>query len=320
MRGELRTVALAAAVVAATAAVAAGAAGTPALRVVSPGKAVTVGDRVTLRVEAVGGEGWLWGNLEAVAGDELRWAVTGAPRPLPDAAMPAWEVTVIPLQTGKQAPPELRVTVRPPDGDPVTAVPSEAPTIEVASVLPPDGDVKPAPLADPVGVVGFPWEWVGPAAAAVVPLVLLSWWLLRRRRRRRALEEVVRALPPLDELGTLIEELRAGLGRFPAAQLCDGLATGLRRFLERRVGAPALEMTSFEVRRLARRSLWPEEAQRALGSALNVADSVRFARRPAGESELAAALDGALAAARGLHDYLEAAEPSEAEAVAEATA
>jgi len=269
----------------------------------------------------VGGTGWLWGKLEAAPGDQLRWAVVAGPHAVPDADPPAWEITLAPLQTGELEPPVLSVTVRPPEGEPVTAAPTKVPKIEVVSVLPPDGPVKPAPLADPVGVHGFPWEWVLPATAVVVPATLLAWWLWRRRRRRReGLDEKARALPPLEELSTLLERLRSGVGRLPAGQLCDGLAAGVRRFLERRTGAAALEMTSFEVRRMARRAAWPEDVQRGLGAVLSVADSVRFARRPAGESELVTAFERALEAAEGLEASIVAGELAESEALEEASA
>ena len=46
----------------------------------------------------------------------------------------------------------------------------------------------------------------------------------------------------MDELEALVADLDGRVGRDPADGICDRLAAGLRRFLERRTGEPAEEM------------------------------------------------------------------------------
>ena len=276
------------------------------LEVVVAGGAVSVGDRVPVQVVARGGDGWLWGELQVTVSDGGPWEVVEGPRPVAGTRPPAWQVVLAPMQLGAVALPEFQVTVRPPDGEPVLVAPESVASLQVASVLPPDEQVEPAPLRDPVGVRGFPWEWLLPALIVILPpAAALVWWL--RRRRTGIGSEALLKLPPLEQLRALLEELDTRVGREPAEGLCDRLAGGFRRYLERRTGEPAQEMTSFELRALARRSGWPEAVQRSIHRVMLVTDGVRFGRKRASEAELKAAVLAAGEAASGLERHLEAA-------------
>jgi hypothetical protein len=284
----------------------------PALEVTAPRGAVSVGERVPVRVAARGGDGWLWGELEVRAGELGPWEVVERPQPVSGTQPPEWQLVLAPMAVGDQPLPELAVTARPPDGAARTVTPVALPTVTVASVLPPDQEVAPAPLRDPVGAVGFPWEWVAPAALLLAPLAaVVAWWL--RRRRAAAAADAAARVPPIIALEALLDELEARVGRAPAAGLCDQLALGLRGYLERRSGEPALEMTSFELRRMARRSRWPDLVQRSLHRTMGVADEVRFARRQVTDAALVEAISCARAAGRGLEQFLaEQEQPQEA--------
>lgn len=274
------------------------------LEVVVPDGTVSVGDRVSVRVVARGGDGWLWGELQVTVPDRGPWEVVDGPSPVAGARPPVWQVVLAPMELGEVALPDFQVTVRPPGGEPRIVTPVSSPSLQVASVLPPDEPAEPAPLRDPVGVRGFPWEWLVPAVIVILPLVaLLAWWLRRRKTKTEA--DPVLKLPPLEQLQVLLEELAARVGREPAEGLCDRLAGGFRRYLERRTGEPALEMTSFELRGLARRSGWPEAVQRSIHGVMVVADGVRFGRKRVSEAELKAAVLAAGEAANGLEHHLD---------------
>ena len=279
----------------------------PALEVSAPAAAVTVGDRVPVRVQARGGEGWLWGELTAAVTADGPWVVVDGPHEVAGAEPPAWELTLAPMKTGALPLPELRASVRPPDGPPRAVTVGEAASVQVASVLVEEGEAEPAPLRDPIGVHGLPWEWLAPILIVLVPaLALQHWWL--RRRRRAVPEEAGAALPPLAQLEELARTLESGLTGSTPELVCDRLAAGLRRYLERRTGEPAQEMTSFELRTLARLLRWPEDVQRGLHRVMQLVDGVRFGRRGVGEGELRQAISAAADTARGLELHLESAE------------
>lgn len=263
-------------------------AGDALLEIRIPDHAVTVGDRVSVRVQARGGEESLWGDLALSTADGDSWAVVEGPREIPGAKPPAWEVVLVPFDVGDLELPNIEASLRNSDGQAVNIAPAVKSTITVASVLAPEDEGQPAPLRSPIGVGGFPWEWVLPLFFGLLPVVLLAaWWW--RSRSGAAQEGGVPRLAPFDELERLLREVQRSIGRQPAAVVCDRLASGVRHYLERRTGEPAIEMTSNELRILARRSGWSQEVQTGLQRLTGVADGVRFGRRQVADSELEAA-------------------------------
>ena len=264
----------------------------PALEVTVPEAAVSVGDRVHVRVMARGGDDLMWGELVVGETPEPSWAVVNGPHELAGARPPVWELELAPMEVGEIALPAFTAVVRNPGGEAREVSASDGPLVSVASVLPSGEDVQPAPLRDPLGVSGFPWEWVLPAAApALVLAAALTWW---GRRRKRVLEGASAPPPaPFDELESMLVKLEKRVGREPAEGVCDRLAVGLRHYLERRCGEPAEEMTSFELRLLTRKLGWPDSIQRGVQSVMGTADRVRFGRFPTDEQELRRAIAAA---------------------------
>jgi hypothetical protein len=269
---------------------------------VSPAS-VRVGDRVAVRVAARGDKDLMWGELQVAVDRGGPWAVVDAPSEATGARPPVWELVLAPLDVGDLSLPVFVAGVRDDDGAVIEVVAAELPTINVVSVLPVDEEAQPAPLRDPIGVSGFPWEWVLPLMVPLLGAAAgLAWW--GRRRQQRDGVAGVAALAPFDELAALLDRLERRVGREPADSVCDRLAGGLRHYLERTSGEPAEEMTSFELRLLARREGWPDAVQRGIQDVLGVADRVRFGRQSADESELGRAIEAARDASRRLDEHL----------------
>jgi hypothetical protein len=265
-----------------------------------------------VRVAARGGEDLLWGELKVAVEPGASWVVVDGPREIPDARPPTWELLLAPMAVGELRLPAFSVGIRDTDGKTGEVATSDLPIVTVVSVLPADDDVQPAPLRGPIGVGGFPWEWVLPLAAPVLGLAaVLAWW--GRRRRGRESEYGVAVLKPFEELAALLDRLEGRVGREPAASLCDRMAGGLRRYLERRTSEPAAEMTSFELRLLARRQDWPDPAQRGIHSVMGLSDRVRFGRFPADENEMRRAIETSRETSRCLEEHIAAAESETAE-------
>ena len=275
----------------------------PVLEVSFPEAAVSVGDRVPVRVVARGGEDLMWGKLVVGDGSETSWTVVDGPHELAGARPPAWELALAPMEVGEIALPAFTAVVRNPGGEVREVSVSDRTLVTVASVLPSGDDVQPAPLRDPLGVSGFPWEWVLPAMAPALALAAaLTWW----GRRRRRFGEGTSAPPPapFDELESMLATLERRVGREPAEGVCDRLAVGLRHYLERRCGEPAEEMTSFELRLLTRRFGWPDSIQRGVQNVMGTADRVRFGRFPTDEQELRRAIATARDTGVALEEHL----------------
>jgi hypothetical protein len=293
----------------------AGAAVPPTLEVTVPDNPVRVGDRVPVRVTARGGEDLLWGELRVAVEPDGPWAVVDGPREIEGTRPPVWEVVLAPMKLAELDLPELTATVRDADGavSQITAAPSQK--VEVSTVLPEGDEVEPVPLRDPVGVRGFPWEWVLPLAVPVLA-VAAAFALWRRRRRTRGDLRDVPVQAPLAEFEALLDRLADRVGREPAEGVCDRLAAGMRRYLERQSDEPAGDMTSFELRLMARRLGWSETVRRGLQEVMAVADSVRFGRLATDEARLRGVVGLARDAARDLDRQL--ALRAEADAAAEA--
>ena len=177
--------------------------------------------------------------------------------------------------------------------------------LQVSSRLP--KDQKPeslAPKADrltrlPAHPPAF-WIAIGAAALAAAALV---WWLLRRRKKTAEEKPAVPALPPgeelLAELARLSREADALKG--DPRTFYSKLTHAVKRYLERRLGEPVLEWTTFEtLRRLREKGLeLPREA--AFADLLAAADRVKFGKGAATREEAKRHLERA----RLVHDYLE---------------
>lgn len=269
---------------------------------VSP-TSVRVGDRVEVLASARGGNELMWGELAVALQPDGPWGLVDGPAAVPGARPPAWKLELVPLEMGEQTLPSMTVSTRSKDGEVLEIGSESPPTITVVSVLSgEEGDSAPAPLFDPIGVRGVPWEWILPVGGALLPLLAVAaWWW---RGRGRPVAGVRPALNPFAEIEALASDLEARVGREPADGICDRLAGGLRHYLERRTGEPAEEMTSFELRLLARRRGWPETTQRLVQQVMAVADGARFGRRPTADDELKRALAMALDSARSVEAFL----------------
>lgn len=141
-----------------------------------------------------------------------------------------------------------------------------------------------------------PWFWAS-IAAAVLAAGALTAWLLRRRKAKGAVAEAPAppTLPPDVELERALAALAAraaSLDGDPRPFFTD-LTHAAKRFLERHLGEPVLEWTTFEtVRRLRELGAEPPR-EAALPELLAGADRVKFGRAGATHDEAGRALASA---------------------------
>jgi hypothetical protein len=193
--------------------------------------------------------------------------------------------------------------------------------LTVASRLPPDQ--KPdqlAPKADkPVRIPAWPAKyWIALGAGAALVAVLVAWLVSRRRRKTTDAQAGVPALPPGEELSLALARLAAtaeNLGD-DARGFYSDLTHAVKRFLERAIGEPVLEWTTFEtVRRLREKGIeFPRET--SFPDLLASADRVKFGKVSATRADARQALERAR---HVLHD-VEARQKTEEAALATAAA
>lgn len=257
---------------------------------------VTVGETFTIELTATGPEGTTYtfpGGAEADA-FELR---TPQADPKAGAVAPVepgthrYEAAVFAL--GEAEIPPIPVRYRLPDGTEGQASSAPVP-LKVASLLPKDPrEQKLADIHGPQAVGIGRAFWIGfVVALGLVAAVVV--WLVRRRREAEAPGAV-----PLPDVPADAEALRALAALAASGLLARGeyrpfyirLTAVAKRYLERRLGAPILEMTTAETLGFLRGHRHGSDLLPAVRDLAEAADRIKFARGEGVAEEAARHLD-----------------------------
>ena len=260
---------------------------------------VSVGQRFVVTVEASGPAGTAW-TFPAEPGDE-KVALRPAPAQPPGGHAFAYEAAA--FAVGEVSVPGTVVKYRLPDGSEGEAR-SEPIPLRIVSLLPKEeaeralADIR-GPVKLPLGA--FFWGGLALAATAAAAAILL----FRRRRRPKIVAAPVRPDVPPDVEALAALDALAASELIAAADLKPfyvALAEIAKRYLERRLGAPVLEMTSAEAIAFLRDIVPARELTPPLRDLMLAADQIKFAR---GHSERVTA-ERHLVAVRAVVTVLEA--------------
>jgi hypothetical protein len=268
---------------------------------------VTVGEVFTVELRATGPEGTVWAFPETAGNESVEMrppapdakAASPAPSPLPSNQR-RYDAAAFGL--GEVELPPIAVRYRLPDGS-EGEVKTAAVPLRIRSVLPKDPEQrKLADIRGPLALAIGGAFWLGTAALALLLAGVAVWWL----RRRRGVAPVIPAAPPVPpdvEAREALERLaRAGLlERAEYRPFYIALSEVAKRYLERRLEAPVLEMTSSETVSFLRDHPDGRGLVSAMRDLTAAADQVKFAR---GASQTEEA-ERHLRSARQLIDMLE---------------
>ena len=245
---------------------------------------VTVGEALTVEVQATGPAGTTFTFPPEVAQDTFELRTAAAASPLPPA-FHRYQGTVFGL--GDAQVPPIPVRYRLPDGT-EGEVQTAAIPLKVASLLPKDKEQqKLADVRGPVELAIGRAFWAGAAVLALLVAALVLW--LRSRRKREAAPAVpaVAALAPDQEALRALDALVASgrLARGEYRPFYIELTAIAKRYLERRLEAPILEMTTAEM--LAHLRAIPHGVDLAspVRDLAGAADQIKFARGTGQEAE-----------------------------------
>ena len=279
---------------------------------------VTVGETFTIELKALGPEGTRYRFATGASEDEIELRTAepetdeeGQPI-VPEPGTHRYEAEVYALGEVEIPPIPVRYTL--PDGTEGEAG-SEPIVLEVASLLPRDPDEqKLADIRGPLAVKIGPLFWVALVLSFLAVGALVTWLLSRRRGAATA------EAPPAPETPADVEAL-AALDQLAASGLLEArafrefyirLTTISKRYLERRLLAPVLEMTTSETLVFLREHEHGGGLLTVIRDVAQAADQIKFAR---GQG-LAEAAQGHLEAVRqlvpALEDRLRPVEPPEA--------
>jgi hypothetical protein len=243
---------------------------------------IGVGETFTVELKAFGPAGTTW-NFPAEAGNdevELRTPAVAAGA-TPEALPPGthrYQAAVFAL--GEPEVPPITVLYRLADG--TAGRTDTAPVkLRIVSVLPKDPSQQQlADIRPPMALsLGLPF-WIALGLLVLLVGGLVSWWV-RRRRRKAAVPAPAIPETPADE------EARAALDALVASGLAArgeyrpyyiALTEIAKRYLERRLEAPVLEMTSSETVAFLREHKQLHDLAFATRDLTNAADQVKFAR------------------------------------------
>jgi hypothetical protein len=254
----------------------------PAVRVTAtPSKTdVTIGERFTVEVQAEGPAGTVW-TFPVDAGDEKVELHTVQPGPSPapsaDPSRMRYDAAVFALKDASV--PEIAVKYRLADGT-EGEVKTAPVLLHLGTLLPKDEkERKLADIREPVPLTVGNTFWIAVALSAAV-LVALAVWLARRRRPVRAITSTRTDVgPDIEALRTLDELLASDrLARGEYRPFYIALTTLAKRYLERRLEAPVLEMTSAEMSAFLREHAHASSFLPALRDLSVAADRIKFAR------------------------------------------
>jgi hypothetical protein len=242
---------------------------------------VTVGETFTVDLKATGPAGTTYTFAGEAVSDAFELRTPPAPAgasPAPEPGTHRYEAAVFAL--GEAQVPPIPVRYRLPDGTEGEAS-SDPVSMKVVSLLPKDAQQQ--KLADirgpqPVGIGSAFWVAL---AVAVTLLAAIVAWLVRRRRRAE-----VPGATPVPELPPDAEALRALDALGESGLLARGeyrpfyiaLAAVAKRYLERRLGAPILEMTTAETLAFLRAQPHGGDLLPVVRDLAEAADRIKFAK------------------------------------------
>lgn len=243
---------------------------------------VSVGESFVVEVTGTGPAGITWAFPEAAGNDEVELRVlpdepAAGTQPAPTrAAMRRYAAAIFSLADASVPP--IRVSYRLVDGSAGEAATAPL-ALHVVSLLPREPkDQKLVDIRAPVPLTVGRAFWI--ALSSSVLLLAAAVWVYRRRRRAQVAPLLAPELPPdAEALGAMARLEASGLltrGEYRAFYIA--LSEAAKRYLERRLGAPVLEMTSAEMAAFLRESVHGQAALSAMRDLSLAADRIKFAR------------------------------------------
>lgn len=289
------------------------AAGAPRLQVSLEPETLTVGDRVEALLELavepaeLAGEprfpawGDRWGGAEVLEAGPVERHGSGYRQRLLLTA----------FRTGRLELPPKTVAVPGPSETTELRTPADL-VLAVESVLPPDVETGELAARPPVHPRSLPlggafWWTAGALGALALGAVALARGLTRKRTRQGE----PAAAGPLESLTRRLDAAARELHALGTGEGHAVLSLCLRGFLAGRLGFPAVESTTTEIRRELRRIRVAPELEARTSELLRACDRVKFAREPVALATLEARFEAVRELARRLDADLRPPLPSD---------
>lgn len=235
---------------------------------------ISIGEKFRVTLEAHGSRGLAYEFPRTISDGKIEMIQAPALSTSPDSAV--YETQLFALGSDARIPP-IEVAYAAPDGSRGVVETAAVPLNPVSTLDPNEKDPAPADYAPPQPVLVSRIFWIVNGIAALLLLVGVVA-LVRRLRFPRKVSEAVVTPPivPEEEALTRLAALGANHQRTDAKAFYIELVQILKQYLERRLEAPVLEMTSTEALGFVRAHDWTATHATSIRDLINAADLVKF--------------------------------------------
>ena len=235
---------------------------------------VSIGERFQVTVEARGPSGMAFEFPKEISDGSVELTQSNPSTAL--ANVVTYDAQVFAIGTEGRIPP-IEIHYRSQGGDAGSAK-SEPVPLNVVSILDPnDQNPAPADFAPPVPVLVSRAFWIAGSAAGLVLIALLVLLIRRIRFPKKLVDPIVTpAISPEEEALNGLNQLATARPTQEAKALYIQLTQILKQYLERRLEAPVMEMTSTETVAFVKAHAWTTPHAVALRDLVTAADLVKF--------------------------------------------
>jgi hypothetical protein len=246
----------------------------PSIEVRASTTNVSIGERFQVTVELRGPNGATYDFPKEIVDSSVELIHAAAAQPLARIAIYDTQVFAIDAQARI---PEISIQYTLPDGS-KGSVKSTPLALNVVSTLDPnEPNPAPADFAPPMPVLVSRAFWVTAALAALLVIALLVFLFRRLRLPKKPKDpSVTPAITPEEEALARLDELATTNAYREPKTFYIRLVQVLKQYLERRLEAPVLEMTTTETLAFVKAHSWTAPHAVAIRDLITAADLVKF--------------------------------------------
>lgn len=247
---------------------------TPEIQVRPSTSNISIGERFQVRVEARGPSGTKYEFPKEVTNGSVELIQSRPSMALAGAVV--YDAQVFALGPEGRIP-EIEIHYISSDGSTGSVKSAPVPLNVISTLDPKDENPAPADLAPPLPVLVSRAFWIASSTAGLLLIAGIAMLVRRLRFPKKAVDpSVTPAISPEEEALTGLDDLAAARATLEPRAFYIRLIPILKQYLERRLEAPVLEMTSTETVAFVKAHAWTSPHAMALRDLVTSADLVKF--------------------------------------------
>lgn len=235
---------------------------------------VSIGERFQVTLEARGPSGTAWEFPKQINDGSVELIQSNPATALANSV--TYDAQVFAIGADGRIP-EIEVRYKSADGSMGSVKSAPVPLNVVSTLDPNDKNPAPADFAPPLPVLVSRAFWIASSLAGLLLIAALIALIRRIRFPKKAVDPTVTpAISPEEEALNALDRLAAARATIDPRAFYIQLVPILKQYLERRLDAPVLEMTSTETLAFVKAHSWTAPHAVALRDLVTSADLVKF--------------------------------------------